>query len=71
MLYSPPNIRDYWTQVDAWLDEFCDISRDASGNVIFDGDHVKSRKGAPPLKPEDFARFEELELKSRSSASGH
>jgi dipeptidyl aminopeptidase/acylaminoacyl peptidase len=64
-LISPANIRDYWQQVYAWLDEFCDVSRDNIGNLIFDGDRVKSRNGAPALKPEDFARFDEIELKSR------
>jgi len=63
-LTSPANIRDFWMEVYAWLDEFCDVSRDTSGNLVFDGDHVKSRNGAPPLKPEDFARFNEIELKS-------
>jgi len=65
VLDSPANIRDFWNQAYAWLDEFCNISRDASGNLVFDGDHVKSRNGASPLKPEDFARFNEMELKSR------
>jgi hypothetical protein len=63
-LLSPANIRDFWMQMYAWLDEFCDISRDEKGNLILDGDRVKSRNGAPPLKPEDFARFNEIELKS-------
>jgi dipeptidyl aminopeptidase/acylaminoacyl peptidase len=62
---SPANIRDFWNQVYAWLDEFCDISRDAKGNLIFDGDHVKSRDGAPALSPEAFARFNEMELGPR------
>jgi dipeptidyl aminopeptidase/acylaminoacyl peptidase len=61
---SPANIRDFWMQTYAWLDEFCDIARDEKGNLIFDGDHVKSRNGAPALTPEDFARFNELELRS-------
>ncbi len=64
VLSSPANIRDVWTQIYAWLDEFCDISRDAKGNLVFDGDKVKSRNGAPPLKPADFARFNEMELRS-------
>jgi dipeptidyl aminopeptidase/acylaminoacyl peptidase len=56
---SPSNIRDLWKRIYAWFDEFCDISRDDSANLVFDGDHVKSRNGAPPLKPEDFARFDQ------------
>ena len=63
-LSSPANIRNMWTQIYAWLDEFCDISRDGKGNMVFDGDHVKSRNGAPALKLEDFAKFNEIELKS-------
>src|SRR5262249_5668128 len=53
ILDSPANIRDFWMQAYAWLDEFCDISRDDKGNIIFDGDRVKSRGGSPPLKPPD------------------
>ena len=66
VLESPANVRDFWHQAYAWLDEFCDISRDAKGNLVLDGDRVKSRNGAPPLKPEDFARFNEIDLKSQS-----
>jgi dipeptidyl aminopeptidase/acylaminoacyl peptidase len=61
---SPANIRDLWNQTYVWIDEFCDISRDEKGNLIFDGDHVKSRNGALPLKPEDFNRFNEIELRN-------
>jgi dipeptidyl aminopeptidase/acylaminoacyl peptidase len=64
VLISPANIKDFWMQVYSWLDEFCDVSRDNIGNLAFDGDHVKSRNGAPALKPQDFARFNETELKS-------
>ena len=39
----------------AWLDEFGDITRDADGNLVFDGDRVKSRKAAEP-KPADGAK---------------
>jgi hypothetical protein len=53
-LLSPANFRDLWTQVYAWLDEFCDITRDDSGNLVFDGDKLKSRGGAPPLRPENW-----------------
>jgi dipeptidyl aminopeptidase/acylaminoacyl peptidase len=63
-LTSPANIRDMWMQFYAWLDEFCDVSRDNIGHLVFDGDHVKSRNGDPPLKPEDFERFNDVELKS-------
>jgi hypothetical protein len=66
VLQSPANIRDAWNRIFAWFDEFGDIARDAKGDIIFDSDHVKSRNGAPPLTPADFARFEEIELKSRN-----
>jgi dipeptidyl aminopeptidase/acylaminoacyl peptidase len=59
-LHSPANIKEAWSEIYAWLDEFCDVSRDVAGKLIFDGDHVKSRNGAPALKPEDFARFDEM-----------
>jgi dipeptidyl aminopeptidase/acylaminoacyl peptidase len=62
ILSSPANIRDFWQQAYAWLDEFCDVSRDSYGNIVFDGDRVRSRGGSPPLKAEDFARFNKLEL---------
>jgi dipeptidyl aminopeptidase/acylaminoacyl peptidase len=60
--YSPANIRDFWMRVYAWVDEFCDISRDDKGNSIFDGNKMKSRNGMAALKPEDFVRFNELEV---------
>lgn len=66
LVNSPANIRDFWNQVFAWFDEFCDISRDVQGNLIFDGDHVQSQNGAPSLKPEDFSPFNEVELKNHS-----
>jgi dipeptidyl aminopeptidase/acylaminoacyl peptidase len=62
---SPANILDFWNKTYAWLDEFCDISRDNVGNLIFDGNKVKSRNGAPPLKPEDFARFDGIRYQTQ------
>jgi dipeptidyl aminopeptidase/acylaminoacyl peptidase len=59
VLQSPANVRNYWYQAYAWLDEFLDVQRGLSGNLIFDGERLKSRSGAPPLKPDDFARFDE------------
>ena len=59
-LHSRANVRDFWNQAYAWLDEFCDISRDNNGQLVFDGDSVKSRNGGSPLKPADFARFDAL-----------
>jgi hypothetical protein len=63
-IITPANGRDFYYQVFAWIDEFCEISRDEKGNLIFDGDRVKSRNGAPPLKPEDFVMFDEIDIKS-------
>jgi hypothetical protein len=54
------NIRDFGAQVLAWLDEFCDISRDARGNLLFDAGHPKSRNGTPPLKADDLIHFNKL-----------
>jgi dipeptidyl aminopeptidase/acylaminoacyl peptidase len=55
---SPANFRDRWRRTLAWFDEFGDILRDGSGNMIFEGDRVKPRNGATPLKPEDFSKFD-------------
>jgi dipeptidyl aminopeptidase/acylaminoacyl peptidase len=49
--------RDLWQRVFAWFDDFGDVSRDSAGNLLFDGDRVKSRGGAPALAPEAFSRF--------------
>jgi dipeptidyl aminopeptidase/acylaminoacyl peptidase len=57
VLESPANIRDLWSRVLAWFDEFTDVFRDGQGKLVFDGARVRSRAGAPPLTPEDFARF--------------
>lgn len=61
---GPANLRDMWQRTFAWFDEFLDISRDPKGNLVWDGEKVKSRSGALPLKPEDFARFDEMILKN-------
>jgi len=61
-LLSPANIRDMWYRTFAWFDEWSDISRDEKGNLVWDGDKVKLRNGSPPLKPEDFARFDQMIL---------
>jgi dipeptidyl aminopeptidase/acylaminoacyl peptidase len=50
VLESPANIRDMWRQTYEWLDEFGDITRDASGGLVFEGDRVKSRK-PPAARP--------------------
>jgi dipeptidyl aminopeptidase/acylaminoacyl peptidase len=57
---SPANLRDLWSRIYAWLDEFDDIARDADGNLLWDGDRVRSRHGAPALKPEQFLKFERM-----------
>ena len=68
VLDSPANIRDFWMQAYAWLDEFCDISRNGSGRIVFDRDKPKSRYGTRPLTPQDFVRFDELQLRSRRNS---
>jgi len=67
LINSPANIRDMWHQIYSWFDEFLDISRDKRGNLLWDGEKVKSRNGSLPLKPEDFARFDETILKVSQS----
>jgi dipeptidyl aminopeptidase/acylaminoacyl peptidase len=57
VLSSPANIRDVWSQIYAWLDEFCDVSRDPDGNMVFEGAGAKSRNGASALKPDYFSRL--------------
>jgi dipeptidyl aminopeptidase/acylaminoacyl peptidase len=54
---TPANIRDKWQRVFAWFDDFGDIARDEKGQMIFEGGRVGSRKGAPALTPDAFARF--------------
>lgn len=63
VLESPANVRDMWHRIFAWFDEFLDVSRDQKGNFVWDGEKVRSRNGSPPLKPEDFARFNEITRK--------
>jgi dipeptidyl aminopeptidase/acylaminoacyl peptidase len=55
---SPANQSDLWQRRLAWFDEFGDMSRDAHGNLVFDGDHVKPRGEASALTPQDFSRFD-------------
>lgn len=55
---SPVNLLDKWQRVFAWFDDHGDISRDARGNLVFEGDRVKSRNGMPALKPENYAKFD-------------
>ena len=64
LISSPANVRDLWSRVFAWLDEYGDIARDTYGNLLFSGEQVQSRGGAPALQPQDFARFD------RPAASG-
>jgi dipeptidyl aminopeptidase/acylaminoacyl peptidase len=58
VLESRANIRDMWTRILAWFDEFGDIARDAHGNIIVENDHIKSRGDAPKYTPEDFLKFD-------------
>jgi dipeptidyl aminopeptidase/acylaminoacyl peptidase len=55
---SPANIKDLWSRIFSWLDEYGDIARNDHGDLEFDGDHVRSRSGAPPLTPADFLRLD-------------
>jgi dipeptidyl aminopeptidase/acylaminoacyl peptidase len=68
---SPANIGDYWRQVYAWLDEFCDIQRDDSGEIIFEGMQTKPRTGAAALRPEDYRRFDRLRQASPDPSIHH
>lgn len=59
VMSSAANVRDMWTRIFAWFDEFGDISRDEHGDMLFEGDRPKSRNGAPALTPADFVRFDQ------------
>lgn len=54
---SPENVRNAYQRIFAWFDDFGDIARDHEGNMRFEGDTAQSRKGAPALTLDDFARF--------------
>lgn len=58
ILASPANVYDMWARVFAWCDDFGDITRDESGHLVFDGNHVKSRNGAPAWTPKQFLELE-------------
>jgi len=45
-----------WSRIFAWLDRYGDIARDPAGDMLFDGDHARSRGGAPPLEAADFLK---------------
>lgn len=65
---TPANERDMFQRIFAWFDGHGDIARDAAGEMIFEGNKVKSRSGAPALEPEDFSRFgpaKPINLKAR------
>jgi dipeptidyl aminopeptidase/acylaminoacyl peptidase len=57
---TPANVRDLWSRIYAWLDEFDDIARDRDGGLLWDGDRVRSRHGAPALAPAQFLEFERM-----------
>jgi acetyl esterase/lipase len=61
-LENPANIRDTWLRRLAWFDEFGDIARDGNGHMIFEGDLVRSRGNAKPLRPADYEHFEFFQL---------
>jgi hypothetical protein len=59
VLGVPANIVDKHRRSLAWFDQWGDIARDTQGKIVYDEQgRVKSRNGAPALKPEDFAQFD-------------
>lgn len=58
VIASPANLRDLWSRIFAWFDDFGDIQRDEKGELVWDGDHVRSRNGSPALAPADFLKLE-------------
>ena len=49
--------QDTWRRTVAWFDDWGDILRDAQGSMVYENGRVKSRNGAPPLKPDAYAKF--------------
>lgn len=47
-LRSPANIRDMWSRMVSWFDEFGDIARDDDGRILFDGEYPRSRGSVAP-----------------------
>jgi hypothetical protein len=56
-LKSPANLRDQWSRMAAWFDQWSDVGRDADGRIIYEGAQVKSRRGAPGKTPEEFLQL--------------
>ena len=54
----PENVRHMEHQLMAWFDEFGDIARDDRGNIIWENGRAKSRSGRPPLRVEDYSKFD-------------
>ncbi len=42
------NVIDFWNRRLSWFDKWLNISRDQGGNLVWDGNRVRSRIGAPP-----------------------
>lgn len=60
--WSAANYRDAMMRTFAWYDQWGDIARDENGKMIWHGDRVKGRNGGPPLKLEDYAKFDLFQL---------
>ncbi len=68
---TPGNVRDLWTRVFAWLDEFGDVARDEHGAVLWDGNIVRSRRGQPALTPGQFLQIERFFEPAAVNAKRH
>lgn len=56
---TPANIRDNMQRILAWFDQWGDIARDTSGNILYGtGGNVKSRNGAPAWTVEDYGKLD-------------
>lgn len=55
---NPANVGDELMRRFAWYDRWGDIARDEHGHMIWDGNRVKGRNGAAPLRSEDYAKFD-------------
>jgi dipeptidyl aminopeptidase/acylaminoacyl peptidase len=54
---TPANVCDAIVRKLAWYDRWGDLLRDEQGQLVFDGNIVKSRNGAPPLTVDEFGRL--------------
>lgn len=58
LIANPVNLRDYYQQLFTWFEDWGDIARGPDGEILWDGDTVRSRKGARAWTVEDYSRLD-------------